>query len=127
LQRAALNAIEYLANKLGGSIVADGIYEAFHVMRSDSQIASRLERHALPDWTASQELRRFIAGHRADGAGALQALATFSTNPAGAAIVNAVGPIRQIVHGDARAARRYLVIVAGYASQPGSLVRLQAQ
>jgi hypothetical protein len=64
---------------------------------------------------------------RADGAGTLQALATFTTNPAGAAIVNAVGPIRQIVHEDAGAARRYLVIVAGSAAQPGKLVQIQAQ
>jgi len=64
---------------------------------------------------------------RADGDGMLEALASFSTNPAGAAIVNAVGPIRQIVHGDAGAARRYLVIVTGSAAQPGKLVQIQAQ
>src|ERR1035441_6025428 len=45
-QRAALNAIKYLANKLRVSIVADaaGTYEALEVMRSDSQIASRFEQ-----------------------------------------------------------------------------------
>ena len=47
---------------------------------------------------------------RADGAGSLQPLARFTTNPAGAAIVNAVGPIRQIVQGEVDVARRYLVI-----------------
>jgi YVTN family beta-propeller protein len=41
----------------------------------------------------------------------LQPLASFTTNPAGAAIVNALGPIRQIVQPDAAATRRYLVIV----------------
>src|SRR5271163_1786000 len=45
-QRAALNAIKYLANKLRISIVAAGTYEALHVMRSDSQIASRFEQQA---------------------------------------------------------------------------------
>ena len=71
-QRAALNAIKYLANKLRVSIVAAGTYEALHVMRSDPQIASRFEQHELPVWTESQELRRFIsalpvqAGQRVD-------------------------------------------------------------
>lgn len=60
-QRAALNAIKYLANKLRVSIVAAGTYEALHVMRSDPQIASRFEQHELPVWTQSQELRRFIS------------------------------------------------------------------
>jgi replication-associated recombination protein RarA len=62
-QRAALNAIKYLANKLRVSIVAAGTYEALHVMRSDPQIASRFEQLELPVWTESQELRRFIAGY----------------------------------------------------------------
>jgi len=64
-QRAALNAIKYLANKLRVAIFAAGTYEALHVMRSDPQIASRFERHELPVWTESQELRRFIAGYLA--------------------------------------------------------------
>jgi hypothetical protein len=81
-------------------------------------------RHCANAWTL---FPRFARRGRPSGAGALQALATFSTNPAGAAIVNAVGPIRQIVHGDAGAARRYLIIVAGSASQPGKLVQIQAQ
>ncbi|NDL65236.1 hypothetical protein [Acerihabitans arboris] len=34
---------------------------------------------------------------RPDGSGSLQPLSAFMTNPAGAAIVNAIGPIRQIV------------------------------
>jgi hypothetical protein len=32
-----------------------------------------------------------------DGSGRLEGLAQFMTNPAGAQVVNAVGPIRQIV------------------------------
>jgi hypothetical protein len=62
-QRAALNAITYLANKPRVSIVAAGTYEALHIMRSDSQIASRFEQHELPIWTESQGVRRFIAGY----------------------------------------------------------------
>jgi hypothetical protein len=34
---------------------------------------------------------------RGDGGGKLEPLQGFMTNPAGSAIVNAVGPIRQIV------------------------------
>jgi YVTN family beta-propeller protein len=47
---------------------------------------------------------------RPDGTGPLQPLARFTTNPAGAAIVDTTGPIRQIVAGDTAAPRRYLVI-----------------
>jgi hypothetical protein len=36
----------------------------------------------------------------------LEALSMFMTNPAGSAIVNATGPIRQIVQSDARSGRR---------------------
>jgi YVTN family beta-propeller protein len=51
----------------------------------------------------------------ADGSGKLEPLASFTTNPAGSAIVNAVGPIRQVVQGDSGTERRYLVIAAGSA------------
>jgi YVTN family beta-propeller protein len=62
---------------------------------------------------------------RADGSGALQPLAGFMTNPAGAAIVNAVGPIRQLVRGEGDTPRRYLVIVPGPAAEPGKPVQIQ--
>jgi len=56
---------------------------------------------------------------RPDGSGQLTALSSFTTNPAGAAIVNAVGPIRQIVQADRDAKRRYLVIApAADGAQP---------
>ncbi len=63
---------------------------------------------------------------RADGSGALEPLSAFMTNPAGAAIVNAVGPIRQLVRGEDRLQRRYLVIVSGTATQLGPVVQIQA-
>ena len=62
---------------------------------------------------------------RADGAGALEPLASFVANPTGAAIVNAVGPIRQVVRPEADAPRRYLVIAPGSAVQPGAPVQVQ--
>jgi hypothetical protein len=56
----------------------------------------------------------------------LEPLASFTTNPAGSAIVNAVGPIRQIVQGRADAPRRYLVIAPGSSGKPGKSVQIQA-
>ena len=44
------------------SIIALGSGEALHVMRTDPQIASRFESHALPAWVANEDLRRFLAG-----------------------------------------------------------------
>jgi hypothetical protein len=40
------------------------------------------------------------------------------TNPAGSVIVNATGPIRQIVKGEGRTPRRFLVIAKGDAPSP---------
>jgi len=61
------------------------------------------------------------------GAGALEPLQAFMTNPAGAAIVNAIGPIRQVVHGEENIRRSYLVIVPGTAANPGAPVQVQAE
>ncbi|MFZ0423678.1 MAG: YncE family protein [Xanthobacteraceae bacterium] len=60
------------------------------------------------------------------GTGALEPLQGFMTNPAGAAIVNAIGPIRQVLHGEAEAPRRYLVIAPGTAEAHGAAVQIQA-
>ena len=62
-----------------------------------------------------------------DGSGPLQPLAAFMTNPAGSAIVNAAGPIRQIVDQSAAAAKRYLVIASGDATMPGEAVQIEAR
>ena len=64
---------------------------------------------------------------RPGGSGILQALAAFTTNPAGSAIVNALGPIRQIVQGANDVQRRYLVIVPGTAAQLGAPVQIQVK
>jgi YVTN family beta-propeller protein len=60
-----------------------------------------------------------------NGSGRLEPLAGFVTNPAGAAIVNTVGPIRQVTQGDGVAQKRYLVIATGTPAQPGELVQIQ--
>lgn len=64
---------------------------------------------------------------RADGTGSLQPLSSFMTNPAGSAIVNAAGPIRQIVAQPQGAERRYLVIASGEPATPGAVVQIQAE
>ena len=62
---------------------------------------------------------------QADGSGALQPLAAFMTNPAGSAIVNATGPIRQIVQSSGKSERRYLVIAPGETAKFGDAVQVQ--
>ncbi|HTI85058.1 MAG TPA: YncE family protein [Alphaproteobacteria bacterium] len=63
---------------------------------------------------------------RPDGVGTVEPLQPFMTNPAGSAIVNALGPIRQIVQNTAASERRYLVIAEGTPAQPGTVVQRQA-
>jgi YVTN family beta-propeller protein len=61
-----------------------------------------------------------------DGHGALQPLAAFMTNPAGGAIVNTDGPIRQLVSDTLTAERRYLVIAPGRPDKMGAPVQIQS-
>jgi YVTN family beta-propeller protein len=63
--------------------------------------------------------------HEPNGEGALEPLAAFMTNPAGSAIVNATGAIRQVVHGEDSIRRRYLVIAEGHPDKPGPVVQVQ--
>ncbi|MBB4291496.1 YVTN family beta-propeller protein [Rhizobium leguminosarum] len=60
-----------------------------------------------------------------DGSGPLEGLSNFMTNPAGSAIVNAVGPIRQIVEADHKSDRRYLVVAASVDGKPGEVLQVQ--
>jgi YVTN family beta-propeller protein len=63
--------------------------------------------------------------HGRGGEGPLEPLAAFMTNAAGSAIVNATGAIRQVVHGEDKLQRRYLVIAEGRADKPGRIVQTQ--
>jgi YVTN family beta-propeller protein len=65
--------------------------------------------------------------NRPDGGGPLEGLSSFMTNPAGSAIVNADGPIRQVVRGEDKIQRRYLVIAPGTADQHGATVQVQVE
>ena len=62
---------------------------------------------------------------RPDGTGAIEPLSGFMTNLAGAAMVIATGPIRQIVKSDATDLRRYLVVAEGTAAKIGAVVQRQ--
>jgi YVTN family beta-propeller protein len=64
---------------------------------------------------------------RPDGLGVLEELASFTTNPAGSAIVNSIGPIRQIVHGELGVQRRYLVIAPGSVDLHDAPVQIQTK
>ena len=67
-----------------------------------------------------------LADH-VDGSGSLQPLAAFMTNPAGSAIVNAIGPIRQIVGPSAKAERRYLVVAPAGTTTSSAAVQVETQ
>jgi YVTN family beta-propeller protein len=61
-----------------------------------------------------------------DATGLVEPIAQFATNPAGSQIVNAVGPIRQIIDpSQAREQRRYLAVFAVENGKPGQPVQFQ--
>jgi YVTN family beta-propeller protein len=62
--------------------------------------------------------------NQADGKGELEPLAEFTANPAGAAIVNTIGPIRQVVHAQ-DSTRRFLVIAPRVTGGIGAAVQVQ--
>ncbi|MBP0588522.1 YncE family protein [Paraburkholderia sp. LEh10] len=75
--------------------------------------------------------QRYVLGlsEKPDGSGHVEPLADFMTNGAGAAIVTALGQIRQLVAPGASTAgntRRYLIIAPQVAGKPGTVVQVQA-
>ena len=68
----------------------------------------------------------FLAlSNNADGSGPLDPIAKFMGNPAGAAIVGAIGPLRKAVQGATGNARRYLVIAPNVDDKPGAPMQVQ--
>ncbi|KJV35200.1 YncE family protein [Luteibacter yeojuensis] len=65
----------------------------------------------------------FIALADSATGGNLQPLAKFMSNPAGAAIVNAAGPIRQLVDKPVTGTRRYIVITDDVGGVPGQVLQ----
>jgi YVTN family beta-propeller protein len=77
--------------------------------------------------TGLEPRKPYVLGlvEHADGSGKFEPMAAFQTNPAGSAIVNAAGPIRQIVHKEITDQRRYLAIAPGVPSQHEAPVQVQ--
>ncbi|KXU84606.1 hypothetical protein CR51_41380 [Caballeronia megalochromosomata] len=81
--------------------------------------------------TGLQPKRPYVLGlaDNPDGTGDLQVLANFMSNPAGSAIVNALGQIRQLITpgmGYAADKRRYLVVAPQESGKPGAPVQVQS-
>jgi YVTN family beta-propeller protein len=69
-----------------------------------------------------------LAEHRTSPYGKLEPLVKFSTNPAGAAIVNTLGPLRRFVAGPVdESERRYLVIIPAGAAGDVQPVQVQLE
>jgi YVTN family beta-propeller protein len=107
-----------------GTTAAPGAKAPTSVTLFDQGLLQVLEASA----TGLEPKRPYVLGlsNRDDGGGAIEALASFTTNPAGSAIVNAVGPIRQVIQGELAGPRRYLVIVPGSTSELGKPAQVQA-
>ncbi len=77
--------------------------------------------------TGLQPMQTYVIGlaEQPDGNGTFEPLADFTSNEAGAQVVNALGPIREIVRGEDQAQRRYLAIRDGSSAQPGALEQFQ--
>jgi len=106
-----------------GSIAVAGAHAPTSVTLFDQGLIQVLEASV----TGLEPMHPYVLAlaNRADGSGALEALASFMTNPAGAAIVNAIGPIRQVVQGEVDTPRRYLVILPGSGTGLGRPAQIQ--
>ena len=62
-QRRSMNLLKFLGNELKVSIAAIGTSDALAVVQSDQQIASRFEPLHMPRWSASDEMRGFLAAY----------------------------------------------------------------
>ncbi len=110
---------------------------ATHLMLSVPNAAEAATSVALFDQGLTQVMQAAVSGlapktayvlalaDNPAGNPPLEELAAFSTNPAGAAVVNAVGPIRQLVRPETPSPRRYLVIAAVKDGKPGEAVQVQ--
>jgi len=101
-------------------LVDAGLRPATHVTLFDQGFEQILQAAV----TGLQPKQPYVLGLSTDpkGAGPLVPLVTFMANPAGAAIVNAVGPIRQYLDSQPK---RYLVITEGTPVQLGHPVQVE--
>jgi hypothetical protein len=59
-QRRFLNVLRYLSKELEVSLVCFGVSEAVDAIRSDVQLARRLDEHHLPNWRDDSEFSNMI-------------------------------------------------------------------
>ncbi len=120
----ALNAAHFELRPVGTGGAVDGHKAPTSVSLFDQGLTQVLEASV----SGLQPRTSYVLALSRDksGGGVLQPLSAFTTNPAGSAIVNAVGPIRQIVTDEAMASRRYLVVASGTADAIGRPVQIQA-
>jgi hypothetical protein len=62
-QRRARNLLKFLANDLRISVVVIGTTDAFHALKTDTQVASRFEPVFLPRWTEADAFRSFVMAY----------------------------------------------------------------
>jgi YVTN family beta-propeller protein len=117
----------HLAMKVVGGAAADAANPPTTVALFDQGLLQVLQA-SVTGLTPKQPYVLALADN-ADGSGNIEPLTMFMTNPAGSAIVNAIGQIRQIVAPDAQAPndkRRYLIIAPQVSGKPGTPVQVQA-
>jgi len=103
--------------------VTDGVEAPTSVVLYDQGVLQMLEAAV----TGLQPMQPYVIAlsPHPDGSGPIEPLADFTTNPAGAQVVAALGPIRDAVQAEDNVQRRFLVILDGTGSQPGSPVQIQ--
>jgi hypothetical protein len=102
------------------SIVDKAERDELAIIASDDPLMAAAMRKARAT------LAEFLAlASNPSGSGELQPLANFTTNPAGAAVVNTVGPIRQIVDSNATSLRRFLVVAPLMDGKVGTPIQIQ--
>lgn len=115
----------------------DGANDAIHLTLSspkDSQVLSTvtLNNQGLVDLLqaavtglAPKKPYLLALANHADGTGELEPLANFMSNPAGAAIVTAIGPLRKASQGNVDHLRRYLVVLSILDGKPNEILQVQ--
>lgn len=60
-QRRSLKLLKFVATELRVGVVAVGTRDALLAVQTDQQVASRFEPCEIPQWTATEEFRGFLA------------------------------------------------------------------
>jgi YVTN family beta-propeller protein len=121
---ANLSPIGTAGDAVHVTLVSAGTTKTETTVAVNNQGLVDLLEAAVTGLTPKQPYVLALAGN-ADGSGRLEPVATFMTNPAGAAIVVAIGPLRRVVETTEGNSRRYLVIAPMVDGRPGAPVQIQ--